>query len=393
MLNICLILHSAQSDNLGVGALTISQIAILREAARRAGRAVRFTLIDWHNPRPPYVGGDDIAITRISARDLLKPGGFWRHIRGADLVVDIGGGDSFADIYGRKRLLLMFLMKFQSHLARRPFVLAPQTMGPFRRPVSRLLARASLRRCRMVCTRDHPSSEHLREIGYRGEIIEACDVALRLPHEPPPARRADARPRVGINVSGLLMNGGYDGNNMFGLTVDYPALIRRIVRGFLDHPDAPDVFLVPHVISEVHPVEDDFRASEALAAEFAGVKVAPRFASPIEAKSFIAGLDFFTGARMHSCIAAFSAGVPVVPMAYSRKFAGLFGSLGYGRTVDCTCQNEEEILARILDAFENRAALRSEMEPALAEGLARLTRYEEGMTRLIADLAPARRVA
>ncbi len=142
MLNICLILHSAQSDNLGVGALSISQIAILREAARRAGRAVRFTLIDWHNPRPPYVEGDDIAITRISARDLLKPGGFWRHIRGADLVVDIGGGDSFADIYGRKRLLLMFLMKFQSHLARRPFVLAPQTMGPFRRPVSRLLARA-----------------------------------------------------------------------------------------------------------------------------------------------------------------------------------------------------------------------------------------------------------
>ena len=79
-------------------------------------------------------------------------------------------------------------------------------------------------------------------------------------------------------------------------------------------------------------------------------------------------------------------------MAYSRKFAGLFGSLGYERTVDCTRQGEEEILARILDALENRAALRSEMEPALAEGLARLTRYEEGMTRLIADLAPARRV-
>src|SRR5690606_38493929 len=144
--------------------------------------------------------------------------------------------------------------------------------------------------------------------------------------------------RVGLNVSGLLMAGGYDRGNMFGLRMDYPALVREIVGRFRAHPDGCELHLVAHVIPHgtdageaLAGLEDDHRAARALAAEFPGVVVAPAFRTPSEAKSYIAGLDFFMGARMHSCIAAFSAGVPVVPMAYSRKFAGLFGSLGYDR--------------------------------------------------------------
>ncbi|MGJ7723542.1 polysaccharide pyruvyl transferase family protein [Escherichia coli] len=39
------------------------------------------------------------------------------------------------------------------------------------------------------------------------------------------------------------------------------------------------------------------------------VVVAERFTNPITAKSYISSIDFFTGARMHATIAAFSAGV------------------------------------------------------------------------------------
>ena len=387
MLNICLTLHSAQSDNFGVGALTVADISILRQAARNAGVDVRFTLIDWKDPRTPYVGGDDITIERISAKDLLKPNRFWRIIRKADLVVDIGGGDSFADIYGRKRLILMFLMRYQAHLARRPFVVAPQTMGPFTKPVSKFLARMSLNRSRLVCTRDQLSTNHLREIKYRGPIVEACDVALRLPFDPAPVRATGAPLRVGLNVSGLLMNGGYTGNNMFGLTLDYPALVRRIITEFKAHPTAPEIVLVPHVISEVQPVEDDYRVSVDLAREFDGVTVAPSFNSPSEAKSYISGLDFFMGARMHSCIAAFSSGVPVVPMAYSRKFAGLFGTLGYDWTVDCTKDDPDDILARIFQAYDTREAVTVEMKQAFERGLERLTLYETALQDILAVVA------
>ena len=126
-------------------------------------------------------------------------------------------------------------------------------------------------------------------------------------------------------------------------------------------------------------MEDDYTASLKLAEEFSHLLVAPKFETPSEAKSYISGLDFFLGARMHSCIAAFSSGVPVVPMAYSRKFSGLFGSLGYNYTVDCTTDDENEILRRIFDAYEQRDSVAKEVQVALALGQKKLGEYEKAL--------------
>ena len=119
------------------------------------------------------------------------------------------------------------------------------------------------------------------------------------------------------------MSGGYTGKNEFGIKADYPALIRELI-GFFQGEGA-EVHLVAHVLPETAErthLEDDTAANAQLSEEFPGVVEAPRFTTPSEAKSYIAGLDFFMGARMHACIAAFSAGVPVVPMAYSRNSRG-----------------------------------------------------------------------
>jgi polysaccharide pyruvyl transferase WcaK-like protein len=383
-LNICLIMHSTRSDNLGVGALTVSEVEIIRAIARDLGRAVTITVLDWKDPRPPYVAGADIRIVDLDGRFLINPFGFFRAVRRADLVIDIGAGDSFADIYGGRRLTRMFIMKFLTHLARRPLVLAPQTVGPFTRPLSTALARLSLRLCALVATRDRLSTDCVLGLGLRREVIEASDVALRLPFTAPAAGAPGGPVRVGLNVSGLLMGGGYSGQNEFGLTLDYPGLVRDIIRHF--QAKGCEVHLVPHVIVSGGRMagEDDARASQALAAEFPGIVLAPAFASPSEAKSYIAGLDFFMGARMHACIAAFSSGVPVVPMAYSRKFEGLFGSIGYGRTVDCTRETSAEIMATIVAAFEDRATLAREAAEALARGREKLGAYEMGLRALMA---------
>jgi len=380
-------MHSASNDNMGVGALSVSEVAILRRISEARGIPITIKVIDGLAERPPYITGEDVVIR--PTRPLRKPLDFFRAIRGADLVIDIGGGDSFADIYGHRRLTQMFMMKYLTHLARRPLVLAPQTFGPFRHRLSTALARQTIRRCAITATRDDLSSACLREIGLSGDIIEASDVALCLPYDPPPVRPEGGPVRVGINVSGLLMSGGYTRDNMFGLQMDYPQLMRDLLQRFTDHPEPCEIHLVPHVISwkGAGGLEDDHAASLRLQKEFPAVTVAPAFTSPPEAKSYIAGMDFFMGARMHACIAAFSAGVPVVPMAYSRKFAGLFGALGYDETVDCTSQSAEEITTRILDAFDRRSDLVGAQETALGIGLARLARYETALGDLIERLA------
>jgi polysaccharide pyruvyl transferase WcaK-like protein len=53
--------------------------------------------------------------------------------------------------------------------------------------------------------------------------------------------------------------------------------------------------------------------------------------SPLDhrrAKYLIGNCNFFLGARMHSCIAALSQGIPAIGYAYSDKFLGVFESVG-----------------------------------------------------------------
>ena len=383
---ICLILHSTRSDNLGVGALTVSEVEIIRDIARDIGRDIHITAMDWKDARDSYVTGPDVTVRDLDGKVMLNPRGFFLIARHADLMIDIGGGDSFTDIYGGRRLRRTFILKYLTHLAGTPMVLAPQTVGPFSKGWAKLLARISMRLSRVVASRDRMSTEAAHDLGC-DDVIEACDVAMRLPYTVPPARTGGPV-KVGINVSGLLMGGGYTGKNEFGLQMDYPALIKDLITYFQTHEDGCEVHLVPHVIVRSGPMvgEDDFRASQKLHEEFPGTVLAPAFNSPSAAKSYIAGMDFFMGARMHACIAAFSSGVPVIPMASSRKFEGLFGTIGYTRTVDCTSQSADTIRDAIVQGYASRDTLQRDATDAFERGREKLKVYENALRDVITGI-------
>jgi polysaccharide pyruvyl transferase WcaK-like protein len=364
------------SGNLGVGALTESQISILTKVAGQVGLSLRIVVMGTGQRSLPALAEElaahghtlDNQPVRIYRR------AFGEQAARCDLVLDIGEGDSFATIYGFKRFFFYWLSKNRVLNAGVPLVLSPQTIGPFDSALARAMARQVMKRCAKVFARDQLSRDYLAELGLDAVLADATDVAFALPftrldHGP------TAKVRVGINVSGLLFSGGYTGDNQFSLSIDYPATMRQLVAAFHAMPGV-EVHLVSHVIEPHRPVEDDVAAAKTLAAEFPGVLLAPVFTRPSEAKSYIAGLDFFTGARMHACIAALSSGVPVVPMAYSRKFNGLFGTLGYPRLADCKVDTQDQVVAKVLDAFAQRALVQQEVAAALASVQQRLQRYE-----------------
>lgn len=387
MFEICLLFHSAQSDNHGVTALTVSQVEILRTIGRRLQTDIRITILGWNEQRAPVITGDDIRHVNISARDMIDPRGALAHLKRADLVIDIGAGDSFTDIYGMKRFRRLIWMKNLAALSGTPIVLAPQTFGPFRSRIARFWATRTARKARVIATRDDASVGCLTKLGVSGPICLSSDVALRLPFDHGTAQlKQTSRPRVGINVSGLLWNGGYTGANQFGLSGDYREVMRAIVRRLAASREHPEIWLIPHVISEGQRVEDDLSACQCLALDVPEVMVAPSFASPGEAKAFIAEMDYFSGSRMHACIAAFSTGVPVVPLAYSRKFQGLFGSLGYNHTIDCRTVQADSVIEGVVSGFENRKDLAQSLSESLGCGLRRLGRYEQAVEDLIAEL-------
>lgn len=373
-----LLWHSIGHGNLGVDALTRSHIAILQAAADRAGIAPDFVLLEG---TASYAMQAAPANVRKAPRLRLKEvalgrSGFLKAMRACDVVLDISEGDSFADIYGLLRFFLQFGTKTAAVLYGKRLVLAPQTIGPFERGWTRVLARGLLRRCAHVYARDALTLSVVRDLGLARNVGEAIDVAFRLPFTPP-SREAGGPIRVGMNVSGLLFNQGYTGKNEFGMTLDYAALTRRLIEHFRAMPGV-EIWLVPHVdVANRQSPDTDVPVSETLAGEYPGVHVAGPFATSIEAKTFIAGLDFMTAGRMHASIAAFSASVPVVPIAYSRKFNGLFGTLGYPHYVDGRAQSAEDAFARIRDAFDQRDALRATIADGLTLARTRLAAYED----------------
>ncbi len=119
-LRVLLLMHSTRSHNLGVGALSVAQVAILRDIAARLDRTIAITIADYPDAREPYIHGDDIRIVPLSGKWIKRRSGYWAELRRQDAVIDIGGGDSFADIYGPKRLRLMLALKALAHLQASP---------------------------------------------------------------------------------------------------------------------------------------------------------------------------------------------------------------------------------------------------------------------------------
>ena len=377
-----LLWHSISSDNLGVGALTESQLHICREAAAAAGVEARFVIFGTGGAQRYGSESADVRIgSRISIKQmLLGRSAYLKELNDCDVVLDIGEGDSFTDIYGVRRFVFMIVSKLAVLVKRKPLILSPQTIGPFDRWYARKLAAAVMRRCAKVFARDQLSAAYLRELGVVANTDEAIDVAFKLPFQK--VARPSGKVQIGLNVSGLIFSGGYSGTNQFGLSLDYAALVRELLRQWTANPDN-EVWLIPHVVPDHLPRDDDRVAIRQLATEFPAAKCAPEFGSPSEAKSFIAAMDFVTGARMHACIAAFSSGVPVVPLAYSRKFNGLFSSLGYGWVVDGKKMNNAEALAMTLDALAKRDQLAAEIEKGRQVAEAKLRGYTAFVARTL----------
>jgi polysaccharide pyruvyl transferase WcaK-like protein len=328
----------------------------------------------------------------------LLPGSAWRQrllgrnrylgaIVSARCVADITGGDSFSDIYGMRRFLLGTLAKLLVLMAGADLVLLPQTYGPFRRRLTRWLARGVLARAAVVLARDRQSLQVIRDLMGRRRMRATpryCpDVAFVLdsiapqhiatnPAPLPPRHSANW---IGLNISGLLYNGGYNRRNMFELRVDYAALVEQVARALLARPGV-SVLVVPHVFTPPGDVESDVEAGRRLQVQlqtdFPGrVYVLEGIYDPAEIKYVIGQTDFFVGSRMHACIAALSQGIVAVPLAYSRKFAGVFDTIGLaGLVVDLREHTVAEVVEHVLRIYDDRAALRAALVgelPALRE--------------------------
>jgi len=307
-----------------------------------------------------------------------------RRIMQIDIVADITGGDSFSDIYGMRRFLIGFLRKWLVLLFNKDLVMLPQTYGPFKRSLTRVMARYILKRAKLIYSRDRAGVEYVNSLLNNhgsGKVRFVPDVAFvldarrpeHLDIEPSTDLRSQESIVVGLNISGLLFNGGYSRNNMFGLRSDYRELIYAVIEMFLKRQKV-SVLLVSHVFPPVNnAVESDseacFKMYECFRKIYPGrIFMVKGEYDQGEVKHIIGLSDFFIGSRMHACIAAISQGIPAVGIAYSGKFYGVFESIGVADcVVDAGNYDKKQVLEKIESIFERKDKIRATLNYAMPQ--------------------------
>jgi colanic acid/amylovoran biosynthesis protein len=378
-LSIGLLWHSLRCFNLGNGALTLSHIRILNQAAKAAKRPISIRVMeDGGELRYPPTDDNVTEEALEEAHKRILPNTqLWRAISDCDIVFDVGNGDLFSDLYGLDYFFLVTGQRIAALAQNVPLVLSPQTIGPFRQPHLKSLAGELSRQCEKVFARDAESLLLLNELGVTG-AQQCVDVAFRLPfehREPTPRRRI----HFGFNVSGLLYDDATSKQFGFGLKADYPTVVRKLIATIKKRADI-SLILVPHVVGPA--ANSDVTVCRQLAREF-DLQMAPEFNSPIEAKSFIARLDVLVASRMHATIAAVSSGVPVVPLAYSRKFSGVLRSVDYPLVGDLLSEDLDDVIQSVEHALTRLDELRAAAENSNAVAQRKLDEYQAYLTELL----------
>ncbi len=356
------------NKNMGVSALAYSTLSLLKDILQEKGIDATFNLIgsSVNTTGSLIINENIIKFQNIFGLDFT----YWRSLAALivhskklhtlkllklNYILDIAEGDSFTDIYGNERFKRILSSKIFFSFLNKKQLLLPQTIGPFQDKKREKKAFYWMKKLQMVVSRDKQSYDYTTRYLNTDKIKESIDVAFYLPYTRNEIN--NGKINVGINISGLLWNGGYTKDNQFNLKADYKNLINNTIQFFTQQKDV-QVHLIPHVIPEDFEVENDYLVSKQLQKKYPELILAEPFADPIKAKNYISGMDFFIGARMHSCIAAFSTGVPVFPMAYSRKFNGLFeDTLKYLWIGDCVNEKEDIILENLKQAFLDRDKL------------------------------------
>lgn len=313
---------------------------------------------------------------------------YFRCLIESDLVADLTGGDSFSDIYGLFRMTWSFLGKWLMLFYGKPFYLFPQTYGPYQHRISKWMARFILKRSKQILARDRVGvdflSDFLRDGSSRQKIRFVPDVAFVLDPKQPAqlgfSLPDPSRALIGLNISGLLYHGGYTRKNMFGLSIDYPEMIQRLIRKILKQENYT-VLLVPHVFPPPDlQVESDPVACqeiyEKLKSDYPDrLLVAGGKYNQNEIKYIIGRCGSMMGSRMHSCIASLSQEIPTLGLAYSKKFYGVFETVGMQDwVVDMRRTSLEDLFLTVDRFLENQQSLRKILQerlPAVREQVLR----------------------
>ncbi len=266
----------------------------------------------------------------------------------ADLVLACGGGYIYDTSVPHGLLRQLLSIGLWSSFALggmllplllgKPLVLLPQSIGPLRDPLRIAVIRWIARRARLVCVREQPSYDLLKQIGAAGRVLIVPDLVFGRASDP----HADTAARllaIGVAPAAAEPLVGMTSIDWRGQTGDFSAQ-ERYETAFVACIDdqtkqGARVVLFAQCFSEAAAWDDRMinRRLRTRAAHPERVYLHEEIVEPATLQALYGAMDFFIGTRMHSVILALNTGTPTVTIGYLHKSRGVMAEVGIGAHV------------------------------------------------------------
>jgi len=279
------------------------------------------------------------------AKAKLKPvyrGEILEHVKACDLVVSCSD-ENFKESASMLPLNVYWIPTWWSLLVsrtweillaksmRKPVVVFPNSIGPFRTRMGRMLSRTALDNCDFILVRDPISYGAVKTLGVRSPVILTSDTTLLF--------NSTHKSSTDNCTSGLS-----DLNGIVGVSpgIYSHSLPEKRVHEYIEaHAKALDgaieqygfsVVFLPHYVSGFSL--DDLEVCKLILGKMKNVERARiiNCNTVEEYSSLIGQMDMIISSKMHPAVLAASSFVPSVCVAYDYKQTGFFVSLGLG---DC----------------------------------------------------------
>lgn len=346
---------TVNNTNMGCMALTYSLVNCLKKLSEQCSQKIKFVFFDFTATSEGLIKmGNELGLSEdqmlvnlyqewdfhdyrsvvITIKKMPDTIRAIRYVKRCDFIIDLTQGDSFSDIYGETRFYRWTGFKRLIEICGTPLILGPQTLGPYSNDKVRRTAKKVIENASLVIARDEESKDYVESFCNK-KVHATTDLAFSLPHYKEKCSETQ-KIRIGINPSGLLCREKTDKSSFSAkLKTDYELYMQRLIN-----------WIIEQQIYEIHMISHVGNEAKDCMGGLANVIYHEEFSTPVEAKSCISTMDIFIGARMHATIGAFSSGVATIPVAYSRKFRGLYNSIGYPYLIDLEKMTTEEALIK-----------------------------------------------
>lgn len=178
--NIILANAPVKNGNRGCVALSITMMSLIDEVMKNAGVEYKLFLPDSEfcdTKRHEYKINDELIVfedcsypkalyfkdnIKIALKSIIKMENKAKQIfKNANFILDLGQGDSFADIYGFHRFNIIDRVHKLARRYNKPYCILPQTIGPFKDESIKEKAFESIRNAQLCMARDKQSYDYV----------------------------------------------------------------------------------------------------------------------------------------------------------------------------------------------------------------------------------------